>query len=696
MSKEAQAPEGLFRPLPLWSCLLAALGFGTEMEPREAENPAEAPPWLRGVEGDQILPLINEDVPVFRVPAGPGTGKTFGLRRRVLRLLHPEGAGCDPSRVLVCAFNRVIANDLRAEIEAELAPFELEPPVIRTIHGLAGLLAGERPRYLLPHEVETMIYDVLQTNEHVAQEYDHKYARAMSSLRAHEAGMEDHAALAQAADKWVADHGAKMVGDLPRAVEAALRAGDYAERRFDHIIIDEFQDLTETEARLALALRAPDAEVVALGDKKQSIYAFRGNEQRGLDALPDLVGEPITDHVMDECRRCHSEVVDLANEVMAQYGEPLVDVRGPGSQIHQVHFKTPGDEHKRIAGEVVRAYRADPKARHLVLVTRRRWGYDLREAIREVDEEVNAQTVFSEDILETWPVREAFIFLEIAANNDDPAALRDWIAYKPPDSEGKKWKAARRNAPVYQTLRDDGLLTLARMRGIADGPVNSLSGSGRGDVHARTVRLCTMLDELPDGDVRLIAEHVLDPSRWATEASATPDLARHDLERLRHEALRMLDEADEDVALSRLVEDLRARIATREPIGHEERPGVEIVTLWGAKGLTANFTYIVGLCDEALPGPHDEDETGLTAGEHELEQQRLLYVSLTRAKRSLVISRPTKIKRGEVPALGLERRWGTNPWWRDLHACRFLRNLSRDALPDSVPGAEWPGLDLPA
>jgi hypothetical protein len=121
------------------------------------------------------------------------------------------------------------------------------------------------------------------------------------------------------------------------------------------------------------------------------------------------------------------------------------------------------------------------------------------------------------------------------------------------------------------------------MREIAAGRVTDLSGSGRGDVHARTVRLCTMLDELPDGDVRLIVEHALDPARWATDASATPDLARHDLERLRREALHMLDEADEDVALSKLVEDLRARIATREPIGHEERPGVEIVTLWARR-----------------------------------------------------------------------------------------------------------------
>jgi DNA helicase-2/ATP-dependent DNA helicase PcrA len=654
------------------------------------------PPWLEGVEGDQILPLITQDVPVLRVPAGPGTGKTFGLRKRVLRLLHPDGEACDPTRVLVCAFNRVIANDLRKEIQAELEPFGLESPVVATVHGLAGLLAGERPRYLLPHEIDVMLYDVLESHEAISDEFDGKFAKAKSAMRAHEAGLEDHPALAQVIAQWVDDHRAAMVGDLPRAVERALQSGDYADRRFDHIIIDEFQDLTETEGRLAVGLRAPGARVVALGDKKQSIYAFRGNERRGLDALPELCGEEVVDHQMDECRRCHEEVVKLANEVMARYGEPLVDVRGPGAQVHQVHYNTPGDEQNGLAAEVVRVYKAEPDRRHLVLVTRRRWGYDLREAIRRIDPEVNAQTVFSEDILETWPVREAFIFLEVLASNDDPAALRDWIAYRRPDGNGKNWKAPRRNAAVYRSLRQDGLLTLARLRRVAEGPVNDLSGSGRGEVHERARRLVALLDDVPDGDVRLVVEHVLDADGWDVDQSASSELARHDMERLRREALQMIDEANEDVPLSRLVEDLRSRIATREPIGEEENPGIEIVTLWGAKGLTADFVYILGLCDEALPGPHDEDESGLTAGEYNLEQQRLLYVSLTRAKRALVISRPTKIKRGEVAALGLERRWGTNPWWQDLHVCRFLKDLSRDALPASVSGAEWAGIDLDA
>jgi DNA helicase II / ATP-dependent DNA helicase PcrA len=482
------------------------------------------PPWLQGVEGDQVRPLITLDAPVLCVPSGPGTGKTFGLRRRVLRLLHPDGLGLAPSRVLVCAFNRVIAQALRDELKAELEPYGLELPVVRTIHGLAGELAGQETRFLLEHEVELMVYDILASSAAVSALFD-GYTEAAHAMREYEAGLHEHEALNAAADTWLDDHGAALVGDLPRRVQDALAEGADADRSFDHVIVDEFQDLTETEARLAVGLRAADGQLMALGDRKQSIYGFRRNEERGLAALTDLVAEGVRDHVMDECRRCPKEIVELANAVMASYDEPLVDVRGEGAQIHQVDFGTPLDEHRRMAAEIVRAYQADPGGDHLVLVTRRKWGYELRSEIGKLDPDINAQTIFAEDILETWPAREAFIFLSIVASPTDPLANRDWIAYKQPDSEGKNWKASQRHAPVYAHLRQaGGLLSAARLREIADRPIHALAGSGRGEVHARAVRLRDLLDALPAGESpRAVIAHVLDSHLWNPGATPKPE-----------------------------------------------------------------------------------------------------------------------------------------------------------------------------
>jgi DNA helicase-2/ATP-dependent DNA helicase PcrA len=659
-------------------------------------NGDDSPPWLQEVRGEQVLPLINDDHPTLRVPAGPGTGKTFGLRKRVLRVLHPNGLGLPPGRVLVCAFNRVIRDDLETAIEAELQPHGLEMPVIRTIHGLAAQLAGTSPRFLLPQEVEAMVYDIRIVHPEIDALYDHRQSKVLRALREHEAGLATHTALATAMREWLADHHGDLVGELPRAVETRLRGGDFQDQRYDHIIIDEFQDLTETEARLALGLRAADGRVVALGDKKQSIYAFRGNEGQGLDALPRYVGGAVVDHIMDECQRCPEEIVDLANEVMAVYDEPLQPVRGPGGQVHQVVFRSPRREHERVAQEIVRVFHERPTEMHLVLVTRRKWGYDIRNEIRSIDAGIHAQTVFSEDILETWPAREAFVFLSIIGDPDDPVTLRDWISYQEPDAEGKKWKAPKRNAAAYGRLREArGVLSLDSALEVAEMSEGDLAGGGRRNVLRRLQRLRDLCQQLPDTeDPGVVVAHILDPDRWVTEATADSDLASEDIQRLRREAERMLGEAEEELTLRGLVQNLRYRIATREPLGEEENPDIKIVTLWGAKGLTADFVYIVGLCDEALPGRFDADSTGLTEAEHKREQLRLLYVSLTRAKRALVISRPTKIRRGEVPGLGLRSTSNRNLHWQYLSQCEFFSLLSPAAIPDAVDGEEWHGLPL--
>lgn len=122
---------------------------------------AEVPVWLQGVRGTQVQPLINPDASAIRVEAGPGTGKTFGLVRRVQRLLHPTGGGVQGERILVVAFNRVIAKALQKDVDEQLgnSPHDGEP-VIRTVHALCLQIIGSDLRLLLPHEREAMLYDV--------------------------------------------------------------------------------------------------------------------------------------------------------------------------------------------------------------------------------------------------------------------------------------------------------------------------------------------------------------------------------------------------------------------------------------------------------------------------------------------------------------------------------------------------------
>ena len=124
------------------------------------------PPWLKDVKGTQVLPLIEDNHNVICVEAGPGTGKTYGLVKRIIRIVHPDGLNINPKDVLVVAFNRVIAKQLNEDIENILKEFpNIEIPTIRTVHALCLEFLSGNIRILLPHERKAMIYEVNSTSK---------------------------------------------------------------------------------------------------------------------------------------------------------------------------------------------------------------------------------------------------------------------------------------------------------------------------------------------------------------------------------------------------------------------------------------------------------------------------------------------------------------------------------------------------
>ena len=87
--------------------------------------------------------------------------------------------------------------------------------------------------------------------------------------------------------------------------------------------------------------------------------------------------------------------------------------------------------------------------------------------------------------------------------------------------------------------------------------------------------------------------------------------------------------------LRRVAERLRHQIATNEPLVTDEPSNLQVTTLWGAKGATAEHVYILGVCQEALPGERRDEYPG-TDADYVDEQRRLFYVSSPAPKRRLL------------------------------------------------------------
>jgi DNA helicase II / ATP-dependent DNA helicase PcrA len=657
-------------------------------------------PWNQGVRGTQVLPLINTDVPTIRVEAGPGTGKTFGLARRIQRALHPQGLNLQGSRVLVVAFNRAIAQQLATDIGQQLAGSAHNgEPVIRTVHALCLQVIKVDLRILLPHERESMIYDVLHLHPELRQTYI-EHATAEQALREHEARIAEHLPLWQACRRWLLRHKAQLISDLPTLLLDKIKAGDIGEGQYDLVVVDEFQDLTPAEQELFAHLVAPAGQFVALGDSRQSIYAFRGNDRDGLLKLESLL-KPLNrtpvDMTMTECQRCPVEIVHAANGLMSLYkAKPMVPVSTETANIHVVNWRSPISEARGMAKAIAENVIAHPNDSHLVMVTRRQFGYSLRADMELISTEVKAELNFSESLLEAWAVREAFLFFTLLADPDAPT-WRAWLGYA--DSvDGKKYKSPYRNAGAYLNLlkQNGDVIGNVAVATLAAEQRTAQRGQGGATLWDRATRFGQLYQLLGIEGLQTKEElvaTVFSEARWVNASMPDADTARMDMQLVKDKCLAILLElrtlgVNEGSLLSELAKRLRYQIATREPFVFDPAAQVHIATLWGAKGMTADHVYVVGLSGELMPGERRDEYPG-TDEEYLEEQRRLFYVSLTRAKKTLVLSRGVWIGVGDAKRLGIQVQ-GSGNGLRQLTMSPFLRDVIK-YLPKAVAGEDWHG-----
>jgi DNA helicase-2/ATP-dependent DNA helicase PcrA len=666
-------------------------------------------PWNEDIRGTQVLALINQDAPIIRVEAGPGTGKTFGLVRRVQRIVHPEGLGVAGHEVLIVAFNRVIAKQLKADIDTRLHDVpEQNRPIIRTVHALCLTLIRSEVRLLLPHERDAMLYDVLCLYPALQTQYE-THAKAEQALRDHEAKHQEHTTLWQAVRQWLIRHKAQLISDLPGLVLDKLDGGDLRDHLYRHMLVDEFQDLTAGEQRLFFRLRHPEGQFLALGDSRQSIYLFRGNEREGLAKLDQMAAGPIRDISMTECHRCPPPLVAAANQLMGlSSAPPMVPGTNERANLHVVTWTTPDTEASGMAQAIVNNYRANPRSdspnnpnTHLVMVTRRQFGFKLREKIKEIAPDLTVDLSFSESLLETWPVREAFLFFCLLVDPDTPT-WRAWLGYKN-SLTGKDFKAPKRNAPAYLNVLDEhhDEITETVVRELAGQPRTRPRGEGGTCVWDRASRFVTLNDSLQwDGRTAFaLIQEVFnsESNHWISDQTEHPETARMDMQLVLDKSMAMLAEqepdeehtADVTAQLRRIARILRYQIATREPFVPGESADIHVSTLWGAKGVTATHVYVIGLCAETMPGTKREEYPG-TESDYFDEQRRLFYVSLTRSTRTLVLSRPLSILKFAAARLGITANaTGSSPFAR-LAICPFLRDIIR-YLPSAQTGDHWGG-----
>jgi DNA helicase-2/ATP-dependent DNA helicase PcrA len=318
----------------------------------------------------QRLAVTHGEGPAL-VVAGPGSGKTRVLAYRFAYLASAQSTGSD--RILAVTFTNKAAREMRARVDSLLArgpevsvpgsqrsPLEPRRLSLGTFHSLcARWLRREAARVGLPEDF--VIYDeedqeklvreaVLEENLNPKQYHPaallDSISRAKNNMRGPEA-FEEGSAWEKAAtgvyrryeDLLRANHAVDFDDLLLLAVRLLTEHIEIQQQfqdRYQHVLVDEFQDTNAAQYQLARLLAARHRNLFAVGDADQSIYRWRGadyrNVQRFLEDFPEaqLI-------LLEENYRSTQTVLDAAMGVIRRNSnrvdKNLFTRRGPGRPI---------------------------------------------------------------------------------------------------------------------------------------------------------------------------------------------------------------------------------------------------------------------------------------------------------------------------------------------------------------------------
>lgn len=322
-------------------------------DPFAALNPAQRGAVEHGVV-DGRLPSIPAPLLVI---AGAGSGKTLTLASRVARLVL---AGTDPQRLLLLTFSRRAAREmaLRAGrlLHRALGLHGTTPaPQLRwagTFHGIGARLLREYAAQVgLPENFT--VADRADSEDTIAvlrHELGFAARRSRFPLKGtclaiHSRVLNSRAPLAEVLRDvfpWCADWEAELTQLFSAYAAEKQRQGvlDYDDlllywramlddaalarhvgARFDHVLVDEYQDTNRLQAEILLALKPDGRGLTVVGDDAQSIYSFRAAEVRNILDFAQGFAPPARVLALERNYRSTQPILDASNAVIALAGE---------------------------------------------------------------------------------------------------------------------------------------------------------------------------------------------------------------------------------------------------------------------------------------------------------------------------------------------------------------------------------------
>lgn len=589
--------------------------------------------WDENLEG--IAKLIAEsNDPLLCIQAGPGTGKSFSIKRRVMRLLQE---GIAPETIFACTFTNVAANDLKKTILDTKMP-NANKVIVGTIHSYCFTVLNQNsvfkllqrnPRPLLDYELQFLYEDLKGGpfgNKKSIERLIKRFEAAWATRQYEIPGWPTHPVEKQFYGEvinWLKVHKCMLLGELVPLTLEFLRSNPHLPEltQFKYIFVDEYQDLNKAEQELIRVL-STKSNLMIVGDANQSIYRFKGAHPDGIRNFP---GEnPSTKTFpLTVCRRCPRRVVRMANELITKNkskSNTVLEQHDENSEgdVHIISWQTDEEEARGIAQIIKRLIeRKNAKPGDIIVLSPiLTLAKNLSNQLEKVG--IDHRNYFS-DIYKLHPANAnenkpliALSMLNLMKSSDDLVAWRCLLGFGEQGLLNEAWRT------VIIKSKDQNKNPIEILNLISERKENFIKKKRLIDGYKRVSMQLEQLNGLS-------LKEAFDTLFPISEDWAEPF----------HKAVIGID--FKIVTPGDLAKSIDFFLDKRETPTDVDY--VRIMSLHKSKGLTVPITIIIGFVEGLIPGTFsgqitDENELRL----EEEEKRRVFYVAITRPTKMLMLS----------------------------------------------------------
>ena len=640
------------------------------------------------------------------VIAGAGSGKTRVITQKIAKLIQ---SGIAPERVAAITFTNKAAAEMR-ERARKLVGRAAGKVLICTFHALGVRLLRQDGSKLGLKENFSILSsdDVLGVLKDAGSSLDNAQARAwqwqisnwksegFSSVQALEAAagnpdaMQAAIVMAHYEERLLAYQSVDF-DDLINLPLKLLREHDDVrekwQKQLGHVLVDEYQDTSSTQYELLKLLTGQHARFTCVGDDDQSIYAWRGATLENLRRLPQDYPQ-LKIIKLEQNYRSVNSVLKAANSVIGSnpklFEKTLWSDLGDGDPVrvlpcdHEEHEAERAVQHIQrlhrqaeddfLAG---RAQRRPQWSDYAILYRANHLAKVFEQALRRVS--IPYRVSGGESFFERAEIRDLCAWLRLLANqDDDPAFIRAVTTPKRGIGHTSLAKlgelATSSKTSLFEALFSPLLGTSLRNRALEDLHefgrfVNELEHQARQTIGEQDA-LVFLQQWLKDIDYE---KHLYESAEHEKQAAKRWENV---LEFIAWMAKRCGGQANDEehdnlAAPAKSLFEVVQTVSLLSTLGEREghRNELTLSTLHASKGLEWPHVILAGVAEGVLPFNRDREaaelaqsaqddaeyahsDAGKAAAAQLEEERRLMYVGITRAQRSLLVSWPQSRKKG--------------------------------------------------